>query len=57
MVEVGFENFLLTVWRKVFSWLSLEQGVELSVPSLAHCLPAYCQASSYDDNGQKPLKR
>jgi hypothetical protein len=30
-VEVAFETLLLAAWKIVFSWLSLDQDVELSV--------------------------
>jgi hypothetical protein len=47
---MGFETLLLAVWKSVFSFLPLEQDVELSAPP-APCLPGYCHASHYYDNG------
>ena len=34
-----------------FSWLQLDQDVELSAPFPAPCLPGCCHASHLDDNG------
>jgi hypothetical protein len=38
---------LYPVWKKVSSWQSLDQDVELSAPSPTPCLPVY----RHDDNG------
>jgi hypothetical protein len=45
------ETFLLAAHETVFSWLLLDQDVELSAPP-APCLPGCCcHASCLDDNG------
>ena len=49
-VGVGFEVLLLATWKPVFSYLPLEEDVELSA-SPALSLPAHCHASFIDDNG------
>jgi hypothetical protein len=53
-MEVGFEVIHAQAMHGVVHSLPLlpaDQDVELSVPSLAPCLPACCHASHHDDNG------
>jgi hypothetical protein len=52
-VGMGFEIHLLAVWMTVFSYLQLDQDVELSSPSLEPCLPRCCQASVLDNDRLK----
>ena len=37
-VGMGFKTLILAAWKSVFSWLPLEQDVELSAPSEHACL-------------------
>jgi hypothetical protein len=49
-VGVGFETHLLLKWKKICSWLPLNEDVELSAP-VALCLHGHCHASCLDVNG------
>jgi len=51
-VTVGtcFETLLLATWQQVFSYLPLDQDIELSAPPLPG-LPGPCHAFCHDDNG------
>lgn len=46
---VGFETLFLAASKTAFSWLPLEQDIELSPPS-GPCLPGCCHASCFDNN-------
>jgi hypothetical protein len=47
---MGFETLLLDAWKTVvYSWLPLDEAVELSAP-LVPCLLGCCHASYHDDN-------
>jgi len=51
-VGMGFEVSVLKlcpVWKRVASWLPLDQDVALSALSAAPCLPAHCHASHHDN--------
>jgi hypothetical protein len=49
-VGAGIEAILLAAWKPIFSFLPLDEDVDLSAPP-ASLLPGHCHASCYDDNG------
>ena len=44
------DTIFLTAWKTVFSWLPLDQDVQLLAPSRALCLPGHCHVSYPEDN-------